>query len=63
MGKHECWVIINSDTGCVVAFEKQYCAYMDEGSAWEVCLKARKTNPERNFTVKRTELSLPWYRQ
>ena len=33
MGKHECWVIINSDTGCVVAFEKQYCAYMDEGSS------------------------------
>ena len=40
MGKHECWVIINSDTGCVVVFEKQYCAYMDEGSAWEVCLSS-----------------------
>lgn len=63
MGYHECWVIVNSDTDCVVVFEKQYCAYTDEGSAWEVCLKARKTNPDRSFTVKKTKLMLPWHHQ
>lgn len=61
MGYHECWSIVNENTGCVVAFDDHhYCVYKDEGTAWETCLKIRKAYPDRKFTVRKNKLMLPW---